>query len=215
MRRDLQQTFSDATWARPRRGVPRSGPGSTLEHTALLRDALPDLLRRHGVSSLLDAPCGDWTWMREVDLAGVHYTGLDIVPAIVEANRNAFGGEAVAFAVADLTSDPLPRADLLLCRDCLFHLVFDLRWAFFENFLASGTPLLLTTTYSNPRNRVLEKNGDFQFFNMTAPPFSFPEPLERIEDDKPGRRSRFARFMGLWHRDQIAARLKEVARERG
>ena len=36
----------------------RSGPGSTVQRGASLRPALLDLLNRHAVSTLLDAPCG-------------------------------------------------------------------------------------------------------------------------------------------------------------
>jgi hypothetical protein len=43
-----------------------SGPGSTLEYTANLRAKLPELCERLGVRPLLDAPCGDFNWVREI-----------------------------------------------------------------------------------------------------------------------------------------------------
>jgi hypothetical protein len=56
-----------------------SGLGSELDATATLRAELPALLRRLGVASLLDAPCGDAGWIVGADL-GVRVTGIDIVP---------------------------------------------------------------------------------------------------------------------------------------
>jgi hypothetical protein len=53
-----------------------SGPGSNLAGTAMVRRALPALLRKYGVRTLLDAPCGDLYWMREVvDASEVQYIG--------------------------------------------------------------------------------------------------------------------------------------------
>ena len=69
---------------------------------------------------MLDAPCGEIGWIAN-RVAGVDYTGADIVPALTAANRDRalrdnFGG---SFVTADITRDDLPRADLVLCRDCL------------------------------------------------------------------------------------------------
>src|SRR4051794_3921234 len=47
---------------------PLSGLGSTLEATHSIRNELPNLLRDISTQSLLDVGCGDFTWMKEVDL---------------------------------------------------------------------------------------------------------------------------------------------------
>src|SRR5262245_3082575 len=102
-----------------------SGLGSELPATAALAAALPALLRELKVASLLDAPCGDAAWIHRIGL-DVDYTGVDIVPAIVEPlQRRATAGELRGrYLLADITRDPLPRADAVLCRDCLVHLSF-------------------------------------------------------------------------------------------
>lgn len=42
-------------------------------------------------TSMLDAPCGDLTWMPLVTgIKNVHYTGVDIVDLAVEKNREKF-----------------------------------------------------------------------------------------------------------------------------
>src|ERR1019366_5330732 len=52
-----------------------SGLGSELDATAVLRAGLPRLLEKLGVTSLLDAPCGDAGWINPYDL-GVRYIGV-------------------------------------------------------------------------------------------------------------------------------------------
>lgn len=212
MRDKLQKQFTGANWAQPRRGIPRSGRGSTLAHTESLREALPGLFAKYDVRRFVDAPCGDWHWMQHVDLGSVDYLGLDIVAEIVAANAADHGRPNVRFAVADITSDPLPQADLLMCRDCLFHLKFWLRWEFLANFVASGTPWLLTTAHDNPVNVNVAANGKFQRFNPRVAPFNLPDPVELISDLPVGEEGAArgdgfldGRHMGLWHRDQIAA----------
>src|SRR3990167_7338614 len=64
-----------------------SGRGSELGATEALRTWLPELFQKLGVTSVLDAPCGDWNWMQHVDLAGIDYTGADIVASVIEHHQ--------------------------------------------------------------------------------------------------------------------------------
>lgn len=171
----------------------RSGPGSTLAETAPLREALPALLRDLGVRSLLDAPCGDCNWIAHVDLGNIAYSGLDIVPALIDANARRFAERGWQFAVADLTRDPLPAADAILCRDCLIHLSFAYVHEALANFRRSGASWLITTTYrgSAPNHDI--PSGSWRPLDLETPPFSLPPPAAAIPDGTPtqgmGRRS--------------------------
>ncbi|MFD0660266.1 methyltransferase domain-containing protein [Thermocatellispora tengchongensis] len=99
-----------------------SGVGSEDVATAALRRDIPALLARLGARTLLDLPCGDFGWLSAAPLRLDSYIGADIVPALVEANRARHAGPGRSFELLDLTRDPLPRADVVLCRDCLVHL---------------------------------------------------------------------------------------------
>ena len=55
-----------------------SGLGSEIDATIVLRAELPRLFRKLGVTSLLDAPCGDAGWINKADL-GVRIAGGLIV----------------------------------------------------------------------------------------------------------------------------------------
>ncbi len=164
----------------------RSGAGSELEATENLRAYLPDLFERLNVRTFLDAPCGDWNWMRLVDLEGVDYIGADVVPRIVEENITRYARPGVRFMVADLANTPLPRADLVLCRDCWVHLSFQDIAAILENFRKSGAEwLLVSHTPSHARNRNKRTGLQWRYLNLERRPFDFPAPREGRKDHLP------------------------------
>jgi hypothetical protein len=51
-----------------------------------------------GAQSLLDAGCGDFNWMRTVDLPGIKYIGVDVVSDLIERNRGLMVAKIVAFS---------------------------------------------------------------------------------------------------------------------
>jgi SAM-dependent methyltransferase len=59
-----------------------SGLGSEIEATAVLREELSRLVARLGITSLLDAPCGDGGWIN-ASRPDVRYVGVDIVPDLI------------------------------------------------------------------------------------------------------------------------------------
>jgi hypothetical protein len=167
-------------WGRESNSV--SGPGSDLEQTASLREQLPLLLAQLNVRILLDAPCGDYGWMSTVTLpAGVEeYIGVDIVPQLVHQSTQRYGDPLHTFLCRDLCQDSLPRADLVLCRDCLVHLSYADIAAALAHLRATGAHYLLTTTFpGHPFNRDITTGG-WRTLNFEAPPFSWPAPLQRI-----------------------------------
>ena len=171
-----------------------SGPGSSLEATRLVRTALEDVLRKYQVRTFIDLPCGDFHWMKTVDLSGIDYLGIDIVPELVEENTKRFGTPSVRFQCADLLKDRLPAVDLVLCRDCLFHYPNKLILRAVRNLRESGSRLLLTTTWPPlAANRELETPGLFRPINLQQPPFDFPEPMLLIEEGMANGKS-----LGLW-----------------
>ncbi len=184
-----------------------SGPGSTAANTEAIRQALPGLIESRGVRRILDAPCGDFNWFRLVKLpAGVEYIGADIVGPLIDRNQETFGGEAVRFTQLDILSEPLPNADLWLCRDCLFHFSYaDVRRAL-DNLLRSNIPRLLTTTYPDRKRNIDIVTGGFHPLNLRLPPFSFGEPELTIDEAIEGEPDR---KLALWRRDQLRAALDE------
>ena len=189
-----------------------SGPGSTLDYTASLRRHLPMVLRQYAVQTLFDAPCGDFNWMRQVVAASpIQYIGGDIVPALVQANQAAHGGERTRFIRFDLTHDRFPAADLWFCRDCLFHLSYRDILAALRNFAESAVPHVLLTNHQAavPLANTDIRTGGFRPLALFAPPFNLPrEVLYRIPE---GTDPALRHEMCLWTRAQIKVALPGMA----
>jgi SAM-dependent methyltransferase len=180
-----------------------SGSGSSLRGTTDLRTNLPPLLARHHVKRFLDAPCGDLNWMKEVPLPVEHYIGADIVPELVDHLRRTYAGPHREFIVADICTDPLPKVDVIMCRDCLIHLPFRKVKAALANFRRSGSTYLLANHDYFVRTNEDIPTGRYRPLNLTVAPFSIGDPIEVIADGElhpthaalAGSR---ARLMGLW-----------------
>jgi hypothetical protein len=144
-----------------------SGLGSGLEATATLRRELSQLLQRLGVRTILDLPCGDFTWMAHTDLNGITYFGADIVPAIVSANSTKHGAVGrINFCCLNLVADRLPPVDLILCRDCLVHLSFKNIHHAIANVKRSGARWLLATTFPGIDENLDIDDGDWRALNF-------------------------------------------------
>jgi SAM-dependent methyltransferase len=162
---------------------PRSGWGSSISSTEQIRLQIPKILDQLNATSILDVGCGDYTWMQNVSLRQ-RYIGVDIVESVIENNIANFSNDNVSFFCLDATSTELPRCDVVLCREVLFHLSFADIVKLLANIRTSGAKHLLATndTLSNFNADII--SGDFRVLNLKAPPFRFPEPLFSIPDDK-------------------------------
>ena len=172
--------YSTNLWSDPES---KSGVGSRLDSTRVLRAELPMALRQLEARVLLDVPCGDFTWMEHVDLSGIEYIGGDIVPSIVEENRRLYARESVRFVELDLTKDVLPDADILLCRDALVHLSYANIRAVLANVARSNIRFVLMTSFPGRRDNYDVVDGDWRPLDFQAPPFSFPEPRLAIVEN--------------------------------
>jgi hypothetical protein len=185
-------------------GESASGSGSSLEQTAVIRKRLPFLLKRLHAHTLLDAPCGDFHWMKEVDLKEFYYIGADVVSHIIEQNKLLYQTAQRVFVHADLAHDQLPHADLILCRDCLVHFSYQDIMKALRNFKRSGAKYLLTTTFPGWDN-VNIATGGWRPLNLQAPPFSLPEPELLINERCTEANGRFeSKSLGLWRIDTLA-----------
>jgi hypothetical protein len=178
------------------------GPGATLALTDKLRGWLPELIHRHQITTMLDAACGDWSWLRLVDLGGVEYTGWDVDPGRIEtcrqrvfdeARRRHGCGPAPKFeAVNLLTVDHIDYYDLVLCRDFLMHVTNDHITAVLDKIIAGGTPLLLATTFLGADNAARAWRPEEatwpgymeQPVDLTAEPFNLPQPIDVFTEER-------------------------------
>jgi len=187
-----------------------SGHGSDTELTRRLVEALPPLLKQFQVATLLDIPCGDFHWMKDVDLTWTKYIGADIVPQLVEDCSRRYGSETRMFRTLDLTESPLPDCDLILCRDCLVHLSFRDVMRALDNICRGNLTYLLTTTFplKGPNHDIV--TGEWRPLNLELPPFGFPAPLALLTENDIGDGGPFSdKALGLWRVADVAAAFRE------
>lgn len=183
--------YQSGTWVYHSEQKTLSGVGSEEIATENVRVSLPELLLQLNCDRLLDIGCGDWNWMQHVILPCA-YIGLDIVPELIAANRR-FERNGVTFEVADAITGPLPDADVVLCREVLFHLSFDDGRAALENIRRAASWFIATTDTAIWYNSDI-RSGDFRRVNLERSPYRLPPPREIIVDDAVAG----GRVLGLW-----------------
>ncbi len=162
----------------------RSGKGSNMDRTAAIRRELPALLRELGIESILDIPCGDFYWMKEVDLGGTNYYGADIVRELIQQNIRQHSAPYRKFLQLNLLEDTLPIADAVLCRECLVHFSFADVMAAVENIRKADAKYLLTTHFPNIESNTDILTGKHRPLNLCLPPFNWPPALDQIDEDQ-------------------------------
>jgi len=160
----------------------RSGKGSEIGSTINIRKELPILLKELQIKSMLDIPCGDFNWIKEVDLDFLSYTGADIVPEIIDVNNKKYSSKFRKFIKLDIITQNLPQTDLILCRDLFIHLSFKDIFKAIENIKRSGTTYLLTNSYHNVTENKDISTGKHHRVNLLISPFLFPKPMKTLDD---------------------------------
>ena len=189
-----------------------SGPGSALDQTRAVRDRLPILLDELGAKTILDIPCGDFNWLKNLKLDDIQYTGADIVDEIVSNNKKNFQKENISFQNLNLLSDELPEVDLIFCRDCLVHFSFDDIWCALQNICRSGSKYLLTTTFTEHFKNYDIMTGQWRRINLQLKPFSLPKPIKIISEECTEANGEYAdKSLGLWLVDDILATLNKIS----
>lgn len=176
-----------------------SGPGSEIEQTSTLRMELQKILKTKNIKSILDVPCGDFNWMKEVDLSGIDYTGGDIVDKIVAENQKKHGSGGIKFMPVNIITDVLPQSDLIFVRDCFVHLSYKDIHGAIANIKRSGSKYLMTTTYKDHHKNYDILTGQWRHLNLRDEPFNFPEPEILIVENSTERDGEdIDKSMGLW-----------------
>ena len=176
-----------------------SGVGSSLAVTETIRSQIPELLNELKIKSILDIPCGDFNWLKVVNLDIISYMGADIVSDIIQHNNEKYSADNKKFLRLDILKDQLPKVDLILCRDLLVHFSFkDIKRAL-ENTKKSGSVYLLTTSFVSKNENIDIKMGEWRPLNLEKPPFLFKPPLKIINENYQGEGKKFTdKSLCLW-----------------
>ena len=214
----VTKTLSDAPEGKSQRGNSLSGPGSTAEETVGVRTVLPHLLALLGIRSILDVPCGDFNYMRDIlnapaTPASISYRGMDIVTTLVQQLEATFGTRAsnsttrhtrrhrISFGRFDLAEEYLWPADLVILRDILFHFDAARAQGVLRRVALSGCRFVLVTYFPSVDNERAARKyraghgfKSYASWNLEGAPFAMPPPLLSIGQDG----NRPDRVVGLW-----------------
>jgi SAM-dependent methyltransferase len=183
-----------------------SGPGSTLMYTENIRRELPKLIQELDIRSILDAPCGDYNWFRSMErLTEFDYVGGDIVSALIARNQQAFGSATTSFVELDIINQPIPPADMWLCRDVLLHFSYERIFRTLANLLRSEVKYFLASSYTEARENFDIPTGEWRQVNLELSPFGLGPPMTHIDDWIEGYP---VRKLCLWRRSDLAERLR-------
>lgn len=188
-----------------------SGSGSEIAYTESLRKWLIENLPNLDVKNFIDAPCGDFNWMHlVVEKLNLSYLGLDIVKDVINNNIQLYKSEFIQFKVSDICEDPIPSSDLIMVRDCLFHLSYKDIQKFLINLKKTNYKYLLTTNHVVKKGFVNKDiiTGDFRLIDLYSSPFNFDKNLviESIYDSPKGHQ--YPREMLLIEKKNVPSILK-------
>jgi len=185
--------------------IPLSGPGSTLESTGALRELLPAIVTITGAESMLDAGCGDFTWMQKTPLPLKKYIGADIVESVIQTNKEKYEHGIYSFECLDVAKDTIPKVDIILCRDCLAHLSFADITKAVRNFKKSRSTYLLASTFPKVKANITDiDSGNFRAVNLRAYPFNFPTPIMLFQEVTAEHdMKKIGKYMALWKLEDI------------
>ena len=187
----------------------KSGTGSDPEQTKILKLEIINLCKQLNIKTLVDAPCGDVFWMRDIwsDLKLDKYCGIDIVPDLIKNNEQSFGSTNISFKVLDLVESIIPiKFDLLLCRDCLVHLSYASTKKILKNFASSNIKYFALTTFTNEdrKNYDWEDGTNWYPICLTKEPFNLTTPKILINEHCTEVNGEFQdKHLGIWTREEL------------
>jgi hypothetical protein len=149
-----------------------SGIGSKIENTKELLNQIPQILKEYNISSVFDIGCGDFNWMRKIDLSGINYTGGEIVAEVVCANKK-YESKNITFKSFDITSDEIPTFDLIIVRGVLSFYNTKTVKSIINKIISSNSKYILLTNFTDSNKTKV---------NFLNSPYNFPQPIKNIND---------------------------------
>lgn len=151
-----------------RAGYPETvcGNGSLRRNSVHSRAALPQWCEKYGVRSVCDAGAGDLFFSSGVAW-NVEYRPFDLFP------------RTAAVKEIDITTQPLPECDAILCRMVLNHLDEPRIQMALERFRQSAVYLIATQFNGED---LPQRSPQFTRLDLRCAPYNLGEPLESVQD---------------------------------
>ena len=156
-----------------------SGPGSfpgSLQ-TKNIIDNLDFFIKKNNIQSMLDMPCGDFSWMQDLIKKNnyINYTGYDIVEDIISYNNKKYSKNNVSFFCKDIINEKnFDNFDLVFIRDFFIHIDNASIDILLKNIKSSKVRFLACSNNNNEFNKDIVL-GQHRKVNLTIEPFYMKE----------------------------------------
>jgi acetyltransferase-like isoleucine patch superfamily enzyme len=172
--------YSQRKWTREGNG---SGSGSSIRNTTNLRMILTNFILKNGIKTVADASCGSclWTseWLNDLKRRNIKitYYGFDIADEAVTNCAKSMSYLSnfhnLKIKQKDISEMTIPDdVDLLLSRDTLQHLSFNVIFKVLNNFAKyENVKFYIIGGYLEKGDNVDIKDGDYFSFNISKKPF--------------------------------------------
>lgn len=178
-----------------------SGPGSWKSSTRDAVNFINHIIGKYDIKSILDLGCGDWNWFNEIDLSDCTYTGWDADELMIADNQSKYGTENINFSVEDIFNNEYPQVDLIICRDVLFHVEFELSTKLINNTKQKTNFFLSTCFREQKSNSGIKKycnieNWGFFRINLNIAPFNLLDKEIEYKHERMAKRD--LRYLSLY-----------------
>jgi SAM-dependent methyltransferase len=170
-----------------------SGPGSfpDSEQTKNLIINLKDFIKNNQIKTILDMPCGDFAWMKNLLKANnqILYTGYDIVKNIIDYNNQNFKSDRIKFLQKDIVNEKnFDGFDLVFLRDFFIHLPIKDIITVINVLKCSKIKFFASNSYDKILSNEEIAIGEHRKINLSIDPFNLKEvycqfPDIRLSDD--------------------------------
>jgi SAM-dependent methyltransferase len=169
----FESIYQTCEWGADKNSEGTSGSGSEFNNAKPYFYFLRDFLADNSIKSVVDIGCGDWQFSRLIDWSGIEYTGFDASKMVVDKNQKQFEKDNIKFIHGNFISMPLPKADLLICKDVLQHLSIDNVHQAIKKFKDYKYVIIVNdvdpVTYTAVNAKI--KDGQYRLLDITQAPF--------------------------------------------
>ena len=175
-----------------------SGYGSSLKATENLRRVLIKFIQNYKIKKIFDVPCGDFYWMKEVNLENLEYYGADIVNELIANNKKKYSRYNVNFFYFDLINQIPKQYDMIINRDCLVHFKTSEIIQVLKNIKKSESVFFASTTYPELKKNFSSNRPDnWREINLSIEPYNLGKPFALLNDNDEKKKENL-KFLGIW-----------------
>ena len=169
----------------PKENISISGHGSNTntEQFYNLEKNLNDVIENYNIKSILDMPCGDFLWMKEIlKNKKINYLGIDIVEELIKKNNIKFKTKNIEFENHDIVNFFSERSfDLIIIRDLFIHIDNSDILRILNNIKDLDFKYIALNSYENEINENVII-GKHRKINLLAHPFNLKKPFYFFKD---------------------------------